>query len=70
MSDRKYECPACGNSRTIVMQTFSFSDMIMRRRKCLVCGYNHKTLETRLDSSEAWKKINNIISNAKSIILS
>lgn len=70
MSERRYQCPACGSSETIVWCTRAFSDLILRSRKCLVCGYIHKTIETRLDSEETWKSIKNIISDAKSTILS
>lgn len=49
MSKRSYQCPACGASETVVWQTRAFSSLIMRERKCLVCGFKHKTVETRLD---------------------
>lgn len=53
MSKRHYQCPACGCAETIVWRTRGFSSLIMRERKCLVCGYIHKTLETRMEPEAA-----------------
>lgn len=44
-------CPKCF-SRTIVFQTRTRSDSIIRQRKCLNCSHVFKTIELDLDYYE------------------
>lgn len=43
-----YKCPACGVAATIITKTVPISDCIIRIRKCLVCGFKHKTSEVSI----------------------
>lgn len=56
MSERFYQCPACGNE-TIVWRTDTYAKVIVRLRKCMVCGFKHRTEEKALEPDAPWDEV-------------
>lgn len=57
-----YACPYCGERSTIVFKTISFTNCVIRYRKCLTCGQSHETTEVPMEISKVWR-------NAAAILL-
>lgn len=50
-----YACPFCGEHTTIVFKTISFTNCVIRYRKCQTCGQSHETTEIAMEISKVWR---------------
>lgn len=41
----EYLCPFCKNGTTEIKETTSLASVVLRKRRCLVCGKSHRTSE-------------------------
>lgn len=52
-----YLCPYCKNPTTEIRETTSYSSSVVRKRKCLLCGGSHITIEKSEDIDEAFQEL-------------
>lgn len=53
-------CPMCGEKKTLVVQTATDIDEVVRERKCTVCGYKFYTSEKDIDAPYGYEVISRI----------
>lgn len=61
MSETGYVCPYCGEHSTIVFKTISFTNCVIRYRKCLTCDQSHETTEIPMEISKVWRNAATIL---------
>jgi len=43
------KCPKCGHEKSIVVESRKFEGNPVRKRECIKCGHNYKTVEVPYD---------------------
>lgn len=60
-------CPKCGDSEPMVIDSRQKPYGIRRRRECLVCGHRYSTVEISIDRYNFLKEAEILILNAKEV---